>query len=94
MNIIFNAVPRKEADITGVWMDKSGIKQGKTQLADESVLFSATRSCPQDEVMLPLIWSMVVEKLLYSLSGRGLEIIGYADDSDNRLRQIRKKSVW
>lgn len=37
------------------------------------------RSCPQGEVLSPLLWSMPVDNLLNDLNNKGYNDIGYAD---------------
>jgi len=41
---------------------------------------STSRGCPQGEVLSPLMWSLVVDKLLGILTGNGVTCLGYADD--------------
>jgi hypothetical protein len=37
--------------------------------------------CPQGGVLSPLLWNLVVDKLLVEASGLGFNILGYADDT-------------
>jgi hypothetical protein len=36
--------------------------------------------CPQEGILLPLLWSLVVDELIRGLNGNGCYILGYADD--------------
>ena len=49
-------------------------------LGGDSVTIKATRGCPQGGVLSPLLWSLVIDRLLNILSSEGLEVICYADD--------------
>jgi hypothetical protein len=49
--------------------------------AGNSTFFITTnRGCPQGGVLSPLLWTIVVDSLLYRLSNAGFEVQGYADD--------------
>jgi len=50
------------------------------QLGDETVSVRTTKGCPQGGVLSPLLWSIVMDKLMKILSENGFEVIGYADD--------------
>jgi hypothetical protein len=58
------------------------------QYADGSVLCwtaetlraSAARGCPQGSVLSPLLWSLVVDDLLWGLNSNGYYTVRYADD--------------
>jgi hypothetical protein len=39
-----------------------------------------TRDCPHRDVLLPLMWSLVVDKLTAGLNENECYILGYADD--------------
>lgn len=49
-------------------------------LFEETVELRATRGCAQGGVLSPLLWNLVVNKLLEILFGRGVYVQGYADD--------------
>jgi hypothetical protein len=38
------------------------------------------RGCPQGGVLSPLLWSLVVDKLIEGLNENGYNTLGYADD--------------
>ena len=45
-----------------------------------SVSIRAVGGCPQGGVLSPLLWSLVIDDLLYQLHERGLTTIRYTDD--------------
>lgn len=52
--------------------------------------------CPQEGVLFPLLWCLVVDKLLSKLKKAGFLIYGYADDvavvaKDNFLKILKKR---
>jgi hypothetical protein len=49
-------------------------------LSGETLEASAVRGCPQGGVLSPLMWSLVVDELLWELNHRGYYTVGYADD--------------
>lgn len=49
-------------------------------LQGEAVRFKPARGCTQEGVLLPLLWTIVVDDLLNILSKQGVEIQCYADD--------------
>jgi hypothetical protein len=49
-------------------------------LSGETLRVSAAGGCPQGGVLLPLLWSLVVNDLLRELNDKGYYTIGYADD--------------
>ena len=52
-----------------------------TRIAEaEGVTVRTTRGCPQGGVLSPLLWSLVVDRLLQNLTEQGISCIGYADD--------------
>jgi hypothetical protein len=51
-------------------------------LLGESLGADVTRGCPQGGVLLPLLWSLIVDDLLWGLNSNGYYTIGYADDSN------------
>jgi retron-type reverse transcriptase len=53
---------------------------GTAGLGEEQVTVKTTRGCPQGGVLSPLLWSLVIDKLLNDLDRQGFEVIGIADD--------------
>jgi hypothetical protein len=49
-------------------------------LAGETLRASAARGCPQGGVLSPLLWSLVVDDLVWELNSNGYHTVGYADD--------------
>jgi hypothetical protein len=49
-------------------------------LAGETLKGSVARGCPQGGVLLPLLWSLVLDKLIGGPNGNGYYTLGYADD--------------
>jgi retron-type reverse transcriptase len=49
-------------------------------LGGEQVTVKTTRGCLQGRVLSPLLWSLVIDKLLNDLDRQGFEVIGFADD--------------
>jgi hypothetical protein len=49
-------------------------------LSGEILGASAARGCPQGEVLSPLLWSLVVDYLIWGLNSNGYYRVGYADD--------------
>jgi hypothetical protein len=49
-------------------------------LSGETLRASAARRCPQGGVLSPLLWSLVVDNLLWELNSNGYYTVGYADD--------------
>ena len=49
-------------------------------LARETLEGSVARGFPQGGVLLPLLCSLVVDKLIRGLNGNGCYTLGYADD--------------
>jgi hypothetical protein len=49
-------------------------------LSGETLSESAARWCPQGGVLSTLLWSLVVDDLLWGLNSNGYYTIGYADD--------------
>jgi hypothetical protein len=41
---------------------------------------SAARGCPQGGVLSPLLWSLVVDDLIWGLNNNGYYTVGYTDD--------------
>ena len=50
-------------------------------LNEFSLRFVISRGCPQGGVLSPLLWCLVVDGLITRLSGSGVFIQGYADDT-------------
>jgi hypothetical protein len=51
-----------------------------TTLSGETLRVSTAKGCPQEGVLLPLLWSLVVDELLWELNDNDYYTIGYADD--------------
>jgi hypothetical protein len=51
-----------------------------TTLSGETLRASMAKGCPQGGVLLPLLWSLVVDELLWELNDNDYYIVGYADD--------------
>jgi hypothetical protein len=49
-------------------------------LSGETLEASAARGCPQGGVLLPLLWSLVVDDDLWELNINGYYTVGYTDD--------------
>jgi hypothetical protein len=49
-------------------------------LSGETLRASAARGCPQGGVLSPLLWSLVVDDLLWELNSNGHYTVVYADD--------------
>jgi retron-type reverse transcriptase len=49
-------------------------------LGEEQVTVKTTKFCPQGGVLSPLLWSLVIDKLLNNQDQQGFEVIGFADD--------------
>jgi hypothetical protein len=48
-------------------------------LAGETLEGSVARGCPQGDILLPLLWSLVVDELIEGLNGNGYYTLGYAE---------------
>jgi hypothetical protein len=57
-----------------------GGRKIKATLAGEALEGSVARGCPQEGVLLPLLWSLVVDKLIRGLKENGCYTLGHADD--------------
>lgn len=55
---------------------------GKAGIAKESTTLFTTKKCAQEEVVSPLLKTMVVDELIDTLGNNGFEIQGYLDDLD------------
>jgi hypothetical protein len=51
-----------------------------TTLSRETLKASMARGCPQGGVLSPLLWSLVVDELIWELNDSGYYTVGYADD--------------
>jgi hypothetical protein len=51
-----------------------------TTLLGETSRVSMTQGCPQEGVLSPLLWSVVVDELLWELNDNDYYTVGYADD--------------
>jgi hypothetical protein len=49
-------------------------------LSGETLRASAGRGCPQGYVLSPLLWSLVVDDLLWELNSNSYYTVGYAED--------------
>jgi hypothetical protein len=49
-------------------------------LARKTLEGSVVRGCPQGGVLLPLLWSLVVDELTGEFNGNGCYTLEYADD--------------
>jgi hypothetical protein len=49
-------------------------------LSGQTRTVSATRGCPQGEVLSPLLWSLVVDDLIWGVNNDGYYTVGYAND--------------
>jgi hypothetical protein len=49
-------------------------------LSGDTLRATAARGCPQGGVLSPLLWSLVVDDLLWGLNNNGYYTVGYADD--------------
>jgi hypothetical protein len=50
-------------------------------LSGETLRGSAARGCPQGGVLSPLLWSLVVDDIIWELNSNGYYTVGYADDT-------------
>jgi Reverse transcriptase (RNA-dependent DNA polymerase) len=58
------------------------------------------KGCPQGGILLPLLWSLVIDELLTELTEQGYEVIGFADDlvimirgNDDSIQSNRQQSA-
>jgi hypothetical protein len=66
-----------------IWRWISAMLESRTitaTLSGETLGASASRGCPQGGVLSPLLWSLVVDDLLWGLNDDGYYTVGYADD--------------
>jgi hypothetical protein len=52
----------------------------KATISGETLGAAAVRGCPQGGVLSPLLWSLVVDVLLWGLDNKGYYTLGYAVD--------------
>jgi hypothetical protein len=52
-----------------------------TAFSGENLRASMARGCLQEGVLSPLLWSLVVDKLLWELNDNYYYTVGYADDT-------------
>jgi len=57
-----------------------GIRKITAMLAGENLEGSVSKGCLQGGSLLPLLWSLAVDKLIRGLSENGYCTLGYADD--------------
>jgi len=57
-----------------------GGRKIKATLAEEALEGCVARGCPQEGILLPLLWSLVVDELIRGLKENGCYTLGYADD--------------
>jgi hypothetical protein len=50
------------------------------RLAGDTMRASVARGCPQGSVLSPLLWSLVIDDLIWELNKKGYYTVGYADD--------------
>jgi len=55
-------------------------RTAETNVGGNHFQISTNRGWPQGGVLSPLIWSLVVDKLLEILTGNGVPSLGYVDD--------------
>jgi len=55
-------------------------RRAMATIGGQSSTVSTTRGCPQEGVLSPLLWSLLVDGLLERLTRRGIFFQGYADD--------------
>lgn len=83
-NTMCDALVRHVSDYTIVqWI--RAILEGRVVVATLngfSMSLATSRDCPQGGVLSPLLWCLVVDNLLARLSGNGVSIQGYTDDTD------------
>jgi hypothetical protein len=56
-----------------------GSRKITATLAGGNLEGSVARGCPQEGVLSPLLWSLVVDELIGRLGGNGYYTLGYAD---------------
>ena len=64
------------------------------ELGGTSYTIKTTRGCPQGGVLSPLLWCIVVDRLLKNLQSLGYEVIGFADDVVIIVRGKFDKIIW
>jgi hypothetical protein len=52
----------------------------RATLSGETLGVAAAKGCPQGGVLSPLLWSLIVDDLLWGLNNSGYYTVGYADD--------------
>jgi hypothetical protein len=68
-------------DLICWWIGSTlGGRKIKATLAGEALEGSVARDCPQEDILLPLLWSLVVDELIRGLKENGCYTLGYADD--------------
>ena len=63
------------------WIDnmlKSRVLQ--LEMAGELIYFKPSKGCPQGGSLSPLLWTLVVDEVLYSVNAERLRLDGFADD--------------
>lgn len=67
-------------DVAGWILSMLECRRVSAHLGMDSITVGTTRGCPQGGVLSPLLWSLVIDDLLWELTNQGYEVIGYADD--------------
>jgi len=57
-----------------------GGRKIKATLAGEVLKGSVAKRCPQEGILLPLLWSLVVDELIRGLKENGCYTLGNAND--------------
>jgi hypothetical protein len=79
---IQRAAQNKGIDPTSINWIKAMLHSRKisASIGDTTISVKAIKGCPQGGVLSPLLWSLVMDRLLDELTAGGYEVQGYADD--------------
>lgn len=79
---IYNSLSNKNIDKHSInWILSMLIqRQISVTLGDTTKTVYAAKGCPQGGVLSPLLWSIVIDELLFNLNTQAYHTIGYADD--------------